>query len=94
MINLCECKPGDCLVAKDGSLFFYSQCRENGVYKHIIKRRLTHVNAIWAVNNNGKHLINEDYDIDIIEIIPLETPNFYFTTYEKIRLYNRAGAIA
>jgi hypothetical protein len=94
MINLCECKPGDCLVARNGTLFFYSEYRKNGVYKHIIKRRLNGRYALWSVNDEGKHLVNEDHYADIIKIIPQETPNFYFTTYEQLRLYKRTSEIA
>ena len=94
MINLCECKPGDCLVAKNGSLFFYSEYRKNGVYKHFIKRKLSDGCPIGTVNDEGKHLLNEDHYADIIKIIPQETPNFYFTTYEQLRLYKRTSAIA
>jgi len=86
MINLCECKPGDGLVAKNGSFFFYAQFYPFAPYKHHIKRKLNY-RGVWSVTDEGKHSIHEDCDIDIIEIIPQETPNFYFTTYEKIRLY-------
>jgi len=84
MINLCECKPGDCLVAKDNSLFFYFKYRKNGVYKHFIKRRLIDYFS-YTVNDEGKHLMKEDTDNDIVKIIPQKTPNFYFTIYEYLR---------
>ena len=94
MINLCECKPGDCLVAKDNSLFFYYKYRRSpSPYKHYIKRKLKYYTS-WTVTDGGKHVVHEDYDVDIIKIIPQETPNFYFTTYEQLRLYKRTSEIA
>ena len=93
MINLCECKPGDCLIARDGSLFFYSEYHKNGVYKHIIKRKLKSY-IIWTVNDEGSHDTHDEYREDIVKIIPQETPNFYFTTYEQLRLYRRTSEIA
>lgn len=93
MVNLCEAKPGDCLVAKNGSLFYYFEYRIGGLYKHRIKRKLNDYTT-WSVTDEGKHVVNENLIFDIIKIIPKETPNFYFTTYEQLRLYKRTSAIA
>jgi hypothetical protein len=96
MINLCECKPGDCLIAEDNSLFFYYKYRPSpstAPYRHYIKRRLKYY-TVWSVTDGGKHDAYEDCGIDIIKIIPQETPNFYFTTYEYLRLYKRTSEIA
>lgn len=91
MVNLCEAKPGDGLVAKDGSLFYYYKYRNLEPYKHYIKRKLNDYMR-WSVTDEGKHIVNENSFLDIIKIIPQETPNFYFNIYEKLRLYRRTSS--
>lgn len=95
MINLCECKPGDYLLAQNGRVYIYSQLNSNygsRYYPHIIKS--TKFVATFSVTNEGCHMRGSRCSSDIIKIIPQETPNIYFTLYENLRLLKRTSEIA
>jgi hypothetical protein len=84
MINLCECKPGDYLISRNGWIYTYSHVREYGgpgYHLHVVL--LNNGNAV-NYNDDGSFSSCRTHGIrDIVKIIPQETQNIYFALYEN-----------